>query len=213
MNEALSPDETLDSAERQLLDELELTLAHPGHGRNAHVVWEVVRSLGEGDRELLIHPPALPALPGRQIQMRFAHHQLAQELAKGTTPSEAALVTGFSTSYISVLKASPAFQELLATYGAEREAVFVDAVQRMKSLGLVALEELQQRLAESPEQFSKKELQDMVELLLVKPNAGPGKAGGTPAPGGVAVNISFVQGKESGKLVDNNSGEVIPNGI
>jgi hypothetical protein len=126
--------------------------------------------------------------------MRHTHHLLAQTLAKGECEANASLITGYSLSYISVLKGDPAFRELLATYHTERELVFVDVLERMKGLGLATMEEIQSRLEISPEKFTNRELQELTKMLLVD----SGQAGGRGASaagtaGGVNVQISFVQ--------------------
>lgn len=183
----------LDEAGAQVLDELALMTGKPRQGTSALVVSEVIRELTEDDLPLLRNPPPSALGETRQMTMRFAHHQLAQLLAQGTDAVDAALITGYSPAYISTLKHSPAFQELLQVYGAERALVFVDTVKRMQALGTMALEELQQRLADEPENWSKKELLDMAETLLVKGQSagGVGKPG-APGGGGTNITVSFV---------------------
>ena len=188
----------------------DLVLAGRGGGRKARreVDFRVVRALTEEDIPLLVAPPPLPAGMSRQVQMRHSHHQLAQNLAKGMDDTEASLVTGYSTNYISILRTDPAFQELLANYGAERQAVFVDVLERMKSLGLHTLEELQGRLETDPEKFSNREMMELAKMLLVDGGhagrAGQGTASGGSGP--VQVAISFVtatqQPQASGPVLD-----------
>lgn len=101
-------------------------------------------------------PPALKNL-------RATHHRLAQLLASGMKPAEASLGTGYSLSRISILQADPAFAELLAHYSEKREEAFVDVQQRMAGVATDILEVLQERLAESPDSFSNKDLNELVK--------------------------------------------------
>ena len=165
--------------------------------RKKSVIWEVVRSLTPEDITLL--NTTLPAPRQTLSQIRHSHHQLAQLLAEGKPNSEAALLTGYSPTYISILKDDPTFQELVAYYSAQTELVFVDVLERMKALGLSTLDELQARLEADPSDFSNRELMEQVELMLVKPMVAtrggilPGNAAGSNvANSGVTLNVNFI---------------------
>jgi len=165
--------------------------------RKKQVVWEVIRSLTLDDITLL--NTTLPAPRQTLTQIRHSHHQLAQLLAEGRQQSEAALLTGYSPTYVSILKDDPTFQELIAYYASQTEMVFVDVLERMKSLGLSTLDELQARLEADPSDFSNRELMEQVELMLVKPMVAtrggilPGSSSGASvATGGVQVNVNFI---------------------
>lgn len=160
-------------------------------GRVARRVrWQVVRVLRvPGDLPLLFERQPRPRKTLKQI--RHSHHQLARLLAEGVAQEEAGLITGYSPSYISVMKTDEAFQGLIQYYVTQREIKFVDVVDRMRSLGLSTLDELQARLESEPEEWTRRELMEMAELMLVKPAAAR-----TPmvqnslAP--VSVNVRFV---------------------
>ena len=165
--------------------------------RKKSVIWEVIRSLTPEDITLL--NTTLPAPRQTLSQIRHSHHQLAQLLAEGKPNSEAALLTGYSPTYISILKDDPTFQELCAYYSAQTELVFVDVLERMKALGLSTLDELQARLEADPSDFSNRELMEQVELMLVKPMVAtrggilPGTSSGpSVANGGVTLNVNFI---------------------
>jgi hypothetical protein len=117
-------------------------------------------------------------------------------LATGTKQEECALVTGYSPVYISILKTDPTFVDLIAYYSAQREVIFVDAIERMRTLGINTLEELQSRLEEDPSQFTNRELFEQAELTLIKPMAATRSAHPiTPSNSGagVSVNVNFIQ--------------------
>jgi hypothetical protein len=120
---------------------------------------------------------------------------LAQLLACGqVTDVEASYLTGYTPQRIYQLRQDPAFAELLAGYAASKELAFVDVLARMRSLGISAMEEIQARLEEAPEEFSLTKLQELMDMLLVKGRSTPGGAVAQQGSGGSApaVQISFV---------------------
>jgi hypothetical protein len=133
-------------------------------------------------------------------------------LAQGTKNEECSRITGYAPSYISVLKTDPTFQELIAHYAGERELLFVDVIERMRSLGLSTLDELQRRMEEDPDNFSNRELFEQAELMLVKPMAAtrglvrPGDASAAQGGGGIQVNVNFIKSE-----VPHPSGESLRN--
>lgn len=162
------------------------------------LIIHVVRSLTPEDLPALQNPDSLGTTPIPLQTLRASHHNLAQMLAKGVPDNEAALITGYTPTRISILKKDPAFAELMAGYREMRENLFVDTLERMRILGLSTLDELQDRLEREPQKWSNRELMEMAELLLVKPRIatpmGLGSAaGGGPANQGVTVNVQFVK--------------------
>lgn len=173
------------------------------------VKWEVVRSLRvPDDLPLLLERTPVPGGPSVLKQIRHSHHQLARLIATGVDDAEAALITGYSPSYISKIKGDPSFHSLLSYYHEQREQIFVDVVERMRTLGLSTLDELQNRLEEEPDEWSRRELMEMAELMLVKPAAARTNLNvAAPAPQ-VAVNVRFVTAHHEeplqieGKVID-----------
>lgn len=148
-------------------------------------------------------------------RLRYSHHKLAELLASGMEDVLASAMTGYSPGYIYQLKHNdPMFQELLAQYSEARHKVFVDTLERMKLLGLSTLDELQARLEEAPESWSKRELLEMSKLMLIdgqktlvniNANAGSGSA----SSGGLTVNVNFVTPSVSDSPVIDNISDVI----
>lgn len=124
------------------------------------------RPLTEEDFIAAATKPA-EALPSVKT-LRHQHHQLAKLLATGTRPTDAAIITGFSISRISVLKADPSFAELLAYYSQMEEEGWkearADMRERLVGVGFDSIEMLQQRLDEEPESFSNDALMKLLEL-------------------------------------------------
>lgn len=182
-----------------LLAELNLGSARGGKRRPGPLLVEVVRSLSEGDLPLLLAPPSVAAKRVQVAQLRHSHHQLAQLLARGTEQAEAALITGYAPATISRLVTQDrAFGELLVHYRIEREAVFVDVLERMKVLGLSTLDELQARLEDDAEGWSRRELMEMAELMLVKGRQQGSGAQGSAVPA-VSVSVKFVTAERGGQ--------------
>lgn len=164
--------------ERDLLDELGFDLGggvRVGPGRQPKAL------SAERVRDLV---PADLAMPASQVQkprpiskIRDSHHALARVLATGSGEGEASLVTGYSPSRISILKADPQFQELLEFYRGQAIDVVADFRARMADMGMDALAELRDRLEESPDDFSpgllKEIVRDMADRTGHAPQRGP----------------------------------------
>lgn len=101
--------------------------------------------------------------PAGLKQLRAVHHKLAQQLAMGVKEGEASLATGYSLSRISILKADPAFQELMAFYQGSQKEAYVDVVQRMAGLATTAVEVMQERLEEHPDGIATKDLNSILK--------------------------------------------------
>jgi hypothetical protein len=140
---------------------------------SAPVLAEVVRPLLAEDLEKLAEHRGTK--PGTVVKLRDSHHALARVLANGVRPGEASIITGYSLASISRLQADPAFQELLAFYREAKDAAFADLQDRMASLSLDALEELRDRLNDSPQDFSPDALLDMIKVLADRTGHAPQK--------------------------------------
>lgn len=172
----------------------EVTFGDPRGGRrpSAPLAIEVLRELEPGDLQALSGAVAAPAQ--RLLQIRQPHHALARLICEGRELAEVALITGYAPSYISNLQNDPAFAELLSYYSVQREQVFVDVLERMRTLGLHSMEELQRRLEEAPEKFSNREVMELVDRMVIAPADIAAKAKGTAGPSGgsTSIQISFV---------------------
>jgi hypothetical protein len=141
-----------------------------GRARRAPLI-EYIRDLRPSDLALLSIERHTTA-PTIQ-RLRDSHHALARCLATGAHPAEASLVTGYSLSRISILKADPSFQELLAFYREKTDEVFVDVNARMSALSLEAIAELQERLDDDPGAFSRVELLEIAKVFADRTGYGP----------------------------------------
>lgn len=175
------------------VDEILLPPTRHGLTHARGITWSLVRELDLDDLPLLMDSGALtPAVALRPLaQARSAHHLLAQLAAEGKSNIEIGLITGYTPEYVSGLRRDPTFRELLAHYMTEREKVFVDALERMKLLGVNSLEELQSRLIEDPGKFRNSELLAIADLMLVKGAKMGGAGSGSNAPS-VGITVNFI---------------------
>ncbi len=137
-----------------------------------HLTAELVREIIPADLELLAaekgsKTPALKRLSDR-------HHALARALASGLySPGEAALMTGYDPSRVSILQGDPTFQELLAFYRAEKDRAFSTTQDKLASVAGSALDEIQTRLEDEPEKLSVGQLIQLAALGADRTGNGP----------------------------------------
>lgn len=176
-----------------LIEELTLGSARGGKRQaKAPVTVDIIRELTPGDLPALQAPPPVGSVPSIP-EIRHQHHQLAGLLARGVPNAEISLILGFSPSYISTLRNAPDMQELIAYYAARAEERTIDALARLRNLGLTGVEELQQRIDADPKSFTTGQLMDLVEVGLLKPAqiGAIAASGKSAAGGGVQINLNF----------------------
>lgn len=198
------------SAPETLLEELDLGSARGGKRKSADPLWwEVERELVESDLAEIRETLPLSADFRPIDKIRQVHHQLAQLLAKGESQVSACLITGYSQSYVSgLVNYDPAFQELLAYYSTQREQIFIDVMEQMRALGIETLEMLRDSIREDPGKWSRREMMELAELMLVKPLAAQKGQGGIGAGTQIGtLQVSFVS---PGSVVAKAEGEAAP---
>lgn len=123
----------------------ELDIGPRGRGRASKAIEaSVVRALAPSDLALLASERGTVSRPIARLRDR--HHSLARCLARGMTNAEAAIITGYDPSRISVIKGDPSFKELLEYYRAEENQALADFTQRATDLTLTAMDALQEAL-------------------------------------------------------------------
>ena len=106
-------------------------------------------------------------------KLRSKHHLLAKLLAGGAGETEAGIVAGYAPAHVSVLKSDPMFRELLAFYSAGVQERYYDMHESLAALSSDALEELRDKLDESPEEFSVGQLLEVVKMGADRTGFGP----------------------------------------
>lgn len=181
MNQALpAPNQPSGTGLADLVEEFDLGSARGGlaGARNAPLAVEVIRPLTETDLPAILSPPLVAAPLPVIKSIRASHHKLAQLIAEGKAGTEISLVTGYSQPYISTLQGDPAFEELVAYYSAQRTEIFIDAQERLRTLGLDATEKLHENLHDPTKVWSHRELMEVIKLAL------PAETSPKPALGG-----------------------------
>ena len=185
-------------------DDLDLGSARGGRraGRKPKVVVvSVVRELTEADLPAITNPPVIARKTKPLIKLRHTHHRVAELLAQGTAPLEISRITGYTVVTISNLRNhDPGFMELVAHYEGKKHQVFIDALERLRAVGIDATEKLREmlhdpkkfkRLARKDLEWSLREVMELVELAVVKPATAKSGLVAPAAGQGNAANLSL----------------------
>lgn len=101
-------------------------------------------------------------------RLRHAHHRLALLIATGMTGAEIAVITGYSENRIAMLKADPAFKELIATKLGLIEAASVDQIAEYNQLILTNGIKAEQLIADKLDSALDAEDDDIPWAVLLK---------------------------------------------
>ena len=101
------------------------------------------------------------------------HHKLARLLSLGLSEGDAAIATGFSLGRVSVLKASPAFKELLELYRDRVDEEFADFAEQLAGLSKDTILTIRERLEDAPDEFSNSQLLEMLKTTADRTGHGP----------------------------------------
>lgn len=124
--------------------------------------------------DLTLLAAGLPRVaPAPLARLRARHHGLAKSLAEGMRPGVAAAIHGYSASRVSILQGDPAFKELIAHYQNERDSDFARVAERLTGLAVAAMDELAERLEESPEKIKNGELMKLTAIAADRIGHGP----------------------------------------
>lgn len=129
-------------------------------------------------RDLTSADMAALALPRGVVQpslkrIHASHHAVARCMAQGMRLNQIALITGYSYVRVQSLQNDPAFRALIADYEAEARVLNADMHERMKQMGLDALELLHERMQDKPEELSTPLVLDVVKALADRTGHGP----------------------------------------
>lgn len=114
-----------------------------------------------------------------QLQrVRSIHHQMAQYLVQGYRPIEVAALLGVSQHRIALLQGDPAFREIMEYYAERQKNLGVSIMERLQTLAVLGLEEIQERLLDEPELLSNGQLMKLIETTLDRSGHAPGGTSG-----------------------------------
>lgn len=136
-------------------------------------------------------------------KIRDPHHTLAKMVADNKPVVEISSVTGYSPSRIRTLENDPAFQELVAHYRDQNRLASADIQEQLKHVSLTALQILQERLEENPEEVSVKELQSIAELGLDRTGYGPSRQLNVSTNSGMTLKemMQAVVSEQNGRII------------
>lgn len=106
-------------------------------------------------------------------KIRVRHHSIARLLAAGRTKADISRVVGVSPATLTILERSPAFQALVLEYMNMMDKAAVEAHTRLKILGNLGIDELTERLAESPKAIKTAEVLEIVKVAADRTGMGP----------------------------------------
>jgi len=130
----------------------------------AGLVMEVERPLEPEDIAMLALEPAPTKAPALK-RIRDSHHALARVVASGVSNVEASNITGFDSTYISILKGDPTFNELLAFYKENEATIQAELRDRMVTMALDVGQELRDRVLHTPESIEFNDLRNLFKDL------------------------------------------------
>lgn len=145
-------------------------LVRPGR-QAAPLTAEVTREIVQDDLHLLAARPAEKAPTLRRISER--HHTLARLVAQGHPDGHISLMTGYTPSRISILKADPMVKELIEHYRKLVEDALVDFQASLLGLSFDALNEVRERLEQQPESFTVSQLMSILSTTADRAGHGP----------------------------------------
>jgi hypothetical protein len=141
------------------------------------VQWEVSRPLAVSDlaelsRERGVQKPqALSAV--KRLSER--HRNLARVLAAGKPDWEAAIITGYTPSRISILKNDPAMKHLISHYQEDRDLAYQTVYEKAAAVSADILDEIADRLENPTEdtEFTNGQLLEAFKALADRSGNGP----------------------------------------
>lgn len=155
------------------------------------------------DAERGIKPPPLKRLTER-------HHALARLLAQGTPPGEAQIIVGLTASRVSILKADPAFKELIDFYAKQVSETYYDMHKSMAGLGLDAVQVLREKLEDEPDEFTPGQLLEIVKVTADRTGYGPKTTQDVNVNVGLADKLEAARARiKARQLIDLTATEVV----
>jgi len=134
---------------------------------------EVLQSSGAGVEDSALFSNRSKPQQGMLKRLSARHHRLAQCLAEGIPPGEAGIICGYAGSRVSVLQNDAAFRELVSFYTAARQEAFVETGEKLATLASTAIDILQDRLEETPDEFNPSQLLAVVQTAADRSGHGP----------------------------------------
>ncbi len=107
------------------------------------------------------------------VRISARHHRLARMLAEGFEPSAAGLACNLVGSRVAILQADPMFRELVEFYRGKVTERYLDMHERLSGVAETALDILQERLEDTPDDFDQIELMKLAAMGADRVGHGP----------------------------------------
>jgi hypothetical protein len=145
---------------------------------------QIVRALTREDLKATVPYKRLPPKPSALKRLSERHRNLARIMATGVPVWQAAAITGYTPTRISMLKDDPAFMNLVAFYGESKDAIFETMYEKLAGMGSDAADILRERMEDTPDEITTPALLDMVKV-------GADRTGHGPQSTNVNVNVNI----------------------
>jgi hypothetical protein len=111
--------------------------------------------------------------PKAVVRLRERHHALARNIASGMREADAAAVSGYDLSRVSILKGDPAFQELIAFYKEDVDKAYANLHETLAGMSLDAALIIRDRMEEEPEKLKTDQLLEITKMGADRTGHGP----------------------------------------
>lgn len=181
---------------------------------NQTILAEVGRQLVPEDLALM-HSTKVGSKTPQLKKVRAVHHAAARMLATGMKASEVSMHVGLCPSRISILQNDPAFSDLITHYKNAEGERFAVVQDRMAMLGMIAAEELQERILEGAEDLATRDLTDILRHALDRGGYAPvtkseTKTTHTLDPNAIQALKAATQENQNGRVIHRRPTKTLP---
>ena len=140
---------------------------------------------------------------GSHVQRISARHRLAARLiADGRKNYEVAAACGFAESTITLLKGAPAMQDLIRHFQEEKDLVLQGVNEKLSAVAQEALNVLQDRLENSPEDISTGQIIELAKLGTDRTGYGPQSSSNVNVNVNLADRLKVARERVAAKIID-----------
>lgn len=145
-------------------------------------------------------------------RMSERHHGVARMIAAGCSNEEAARTYGYSGQMITVLRANPAFMELVGLYKDKIEGEFLDFHKRLATLAADAASLVQDRLETEPEKVSTGQLLEILKVGADRSGYGPKTTVEHDIGSNLAARLEAARARAKSAMIEGTAVDVTPGG-
>ena len=154
------------------------------------------------------HKHSTPVSALKKLSHR--HHALARAIAGGAKIKDAAVACGYTTANVQILLKDDKFIELIEYYQAQDADQRYDLKEKLYGLSEDAADEISDRLADSPEDFSIPMLAKIVELGADRSGLGPSSTTSVDVRVGLADRLQAARNRVASRRVPSDIIDVTP---